>query len=249
MMRLFNVIKSYSRTVEDKGVFVETIKSQQMKVKRAISIVFEDKIPKHWCSIKLKLVPQMRNDMFKEQKHSLRNAMNMHRQVLNNIVELEVLDVENIDKPIGTLENKTMRELIMNIESKEGDKLYAAIESVQGRLVLWTKLKFKAKAEMHSSHMVAWLIRMCGKSATSMLTKDKKNRIKNIVWIKGLPWYPEELDRKENMINTISIDNQGPTGQKTSKTKRKRSSFQNTTDAAAGGSQSVRGYGMPLALT
>jgi len=54
--------------------------------------------------------------------------MMIHRQVLSNLVEFKLTDFEDIYSLIKKLENKTIRELIMNLESKSGKKLYIAVE-------------------------------------------------------------------------------------------------------------------------
>ena len=54
--------------------------------------------------------------------------MIMHRQVLANLVEFKLADFEDIDSLIKNLGNKTIRELIMNLESKSGNKLFIIIE-------------------------------------------------------------------------------------------------------------------------
>jgi len=54
--------------------------------------------------------------------------MMIHRQVLSNLVEFKLTDFEDIDSLIKKLENKRIRELIMNLESKSGEKLYIAVE-------------------------------------------------------------------------------------------------------------------------
>ena len=51
-----------------------------------------------------------------------------HRQVFANLVEFKLTDFEDINSSIKNLENKTIRELIMNLESKTGDKIFIAIE-------------------------------------------------------------------------------------------------------------------------
>ena len=65
--------------------------------------------------------------MDSRQKQRLCNAMMIHRQVLSNLVEFKLADFEDINSLIKNLGNKTIRELIMNLESKSGKKLYIAV--------------------------------------------------------------------------------------------------------------------------
>ena len=52
----------------------------------------------------------------------------IHSQVLANLVEYKLTDFEDIDSSIKNLDNKTIRELIMTLESKSSDKIFIAIE-------------------------------------------------------------------------------------------------------------------------
>ena len=52
----------------------------------------------------------------------------MHGQVLANLVEYKLTDFEDINSSIKNLNNKTIRELIINLESKSGNKIFIAIE-------------------------------------------------------------------------------------------------------------------------
>ena len=72
-----------------------------------------------------------------------------HKQILANLVEFKLVDFEEVDSPISALDNKTIRELIMNLKLKSGDKIFIAIEqSWQRDLTLWAKRKFKVEAEI-----------------------------------------------------------------------------------------------------
>jgi len=54
--------------------------------------------------------------------------MMMHGQVLANLAEYKLTDFEDIDSSIKNLDNKMIRELIMNLESKSGDKVFITIK-------------------------------------------------------------------------------------------------------------------------
>ena len=82
--------------------------------------------------------------------------MMAHKQVLSILVDVKLADFEDVDSPIKVLNDKTIRGLIMNLQSETGDKLLIAIElSWHGELTLWEKRKFKAEAEVHASHIAA----------------------------------------------------------------------------------------------
>ena len=52
--------------------------------------------------------------------------MMKHNQILANLVELKVGDFEEIDSLTSSLEDKTMRELVMELETKDGNNVFIA---------------------------------------------------------------------------------------------------------------------------
>ena len=97
-------------------------------MKRAICRILASEILAHMHGIELRFILHVRYNMDSRQKQRLCNAMMIHRQVLSNLVEFKLTDFEDIYSLIKKLENKTIRELIMNLESKSGEKLYIAVE-------------------------------------------------------------------------------------------------------------------------
>ena len=133
------------KKVEYWGMHIEMIKSKQLKVKNAMSVIVKT-IPKEMHGIELRFMPQMRYDMDSAHKQRLPNAMMKHRQVLANLVEFKLTDFEEIDAPIKSLEDKTIRQLIMDLKSKSGEKLCAAVEQAwNGELALWAKGSLRLK--------------------------------------------------------------------------------------------------------
>ena len=182
------------KKLEHWGVHIETIKSKQVGVKRAVSQMLKE-IPEEMCGMELRFMPQMRYDMDSKQKIRLRNAMMKHRQVLANLVELKLTDFEEIDSPIKNLENKTIRQLIMNLKSKNGDKLYIAVERAwHGELALWAKRKHKTEAETCASHMAAWLQNLHGSSILTKLDPQVQDLVRSVEWRDGFPLCPEEAE-------------------------------------------------------
>ena len=78
--------------------------------------------------IELKFVPHMRYHLDTRQKQHLRNAIMKHKQVLANLVEMKLEDFAEIDLLACALEDKTIRQLIMELETKDGNKTFIAIE-------------------------------------------------------------------------------------------------------------------------
>ena len=187
------------------GVHIETVKSHQVKVKRAICQILASEVPAYMYGMELRFMPQMRYDMDSRQKQRLRNAMMVHGQVLANLVEYKLTDFEDIDSSIKNLDNKTIRELIMSLESKSSDRIFIAIErSWQGELSLWAKRKFKADAEIYSSHMAAWLMKIHGKSVLAKLDPDMQNLVSTVIWRDDIPLYPEEAEIED--ASKINLD-------------------------------------------
>ena len=82
------------------GVYIETMKSHQVKVKRVIYQILASEVPVHMYGMELRFIPHMRYDIDSRQKQWLCNAMMMHSQVLANLVEYKLTDFEDIDSSI-----------------------------------------------------------------------------------------------------------------------------------------------------
>ena len=115
---------TYSRGKENMAVHVETIKSQQLHVKRALDKVLATCIPPEKYGIGLRLMPQIRYDIDTHHKDRLRVAALKHKQVMANLVDLKMNNLDTIDSPIRSLKNKTLRQLIMNLSSASGEQLF-----------------------------------------------------------------------------------------------------------------------------
>ena len=77
------------------GMYVKTIKSQQVPVKRVLERVLA-KVPKERYGVELRLMLQMRYDIDSGAKQRLRNAMTQHKQVLANLFKLKASDFNDI---------------------------------------------------------------------------------------------------------------------------------------------------------
>ena len=150
-------------------------------------------------------MPHMRCNMDSKQKQLLRNAMIKHKQILANLVEFKLVDFEEVDSPISALDNKTIRELIMNLKSKSGDEIFAAIEqSWQGDLTLWAKRRYKAEVEIFSVYMTAWLVKLHGDSILTKLDPDMQKAVKMVQQREGVPLYLEEAEIED--ASKIQLD-------------------------------------------
>ena len=91
----------------------------------------------------------MRCDIDCNQKRRLCNAILKHKQVLANLADFKLNEFEDIDSPIGTVKNQTFRQLIMDLKTASGEKIFAAIErSWQGDLTASAKRKHKKKQKL-----------------------------------------------------------------------------------------------------
>lgn len=128
--------RNKKKKVEYWGIHIETIKEQQVQVKRAISEILAKKIPSWMYGMELKFMPHMRYDIDSVHKQRLRNAMIKHKQVLANLVDYRLTEFEEIDSPISALQGKTIRQLIMDLKMEKGETIFIAIErSWQGEQV------------------------------------------------------------------------------------------------------------------
>ena len=157
------------------------------------------------CGIELKFVPHVRCDMDSNQKRRLCNAMLKHKKVLANLVDVKLNEFEEIDSPISALDNKTIRQLIMDLETESGEKIFTTIErSWQGDLTAWVKRKCKAEAEVFTTHMAAWLVKLHGSSIMTKLDPDIQKIVKTVEWREGVPLYPEEAETED--ASKIELD-------------------------------------------
>ena len=70
---------------------------------------------------------------------------------LADLIKFKLIDFEKIDLPTRALENKAIRELIMDLVSKSRDKMFIAIKWFwYEELSLSTKYKFKIVIEIFS---------------------------------------------------------------------------------------------------
>ena len=67
--------------------------------------------------------------MDSKNKQRLRNAMIKHKQVLANLVEFKLNDFQDIDSPISVLQGKTIRQLIMDLKTKDSKTIFIAVET------------------------------------------------------------------------------------------------------------------------
>ena len=190
-----NFIRNKKKKVEYWGIHVETTKEQQVPVKRAICETLATKIPSWMYGMELKFMPIIRYDMDSKNKQRLRNAMIKHKQVLANLVEFKLTDFQDIDSPISDLQGKTIRQLIMDLKTKDGETIFIAVETNwQGEQVAWAKRKYKEDAELYSSHMAAWLVKLHGDCITAKLDPEIQTLVKKVVWRNNVPLYPEEVE-------------------------------------------------------
>jgi len=197
--------RNKKKKVEYWGIHVETTKDKQVQVKRAISVILATKIPNWMHGMELKFIPHMRYDMTSIQKTRLSNAMIKHKQVMANLVDHKLTEFTDIDSPISTVEGKTIRQLIVELKTKEGQTMFVAIEkSWQGEQVAWAKRKYHAEAEQHTSHMAAWLVKLHGDGIFAKLDPDIQKVVKSVVWKNNLPLYPEEVEIED--ASTMKID-------------------------------------------
>jgi len=187
------------------GIHIETTTNNQVHVKRAIKVILATKIPNWMHGMELKFIPQIKYDMTSIQKTRLNNAMIKHKQVMANLVDHNLTEFTDIDSPISTVEGKTIRQLIMELKTKEGQTMFVAIEkSWQGELVAWAKRKYHAEAAQYTSHMAAWLVKLHGDGIFAKLDPDIQRVVKSVVWKNNIPLYPEEVEIED--ASTMKID-------------------------------------------
>ena len=73
-----------------------------------------------------------------------------------NLIEFKVVEFKEIDSLINALGDKTIRQLIMKLETKDGNTMFVGIKRLlQEELALWAKRKFRMDAEAFVAHIAA----------------------------------------------------------------------------------------------
>ena len=130
--------------------------------------------------------------------------MMKHKQVLANLAEFKLTEFQEIDSPISALQDKTIRQLIMDLKTVDGETIFIAVErNWQGEQVAWAKRKYSAEAEVYSSHMAAWLVKLHGECITAKLDPDVQQIVKTVEWRENVPLYPEEAEVEDASKMTI----------------------------------------------
>ena len=104
-----------------------------------------------------------------------------HKQVLANLIKFKVVKFEEIDSLINMLGDKRIRQLIIELKTKDRNTMFVVIEhSWQGELMLYVKRKFRMDAELFIAHIAAWLIKLHSDSILSKLYPDMPKVAKEI---------------------------------------------------------------------
>ena len=123
----------------------------------------------------------LRHDMDSKNKQRLHNAIMKHKQVLANLVDFKLPDFQEIDSPISNLQGSTIRQLIMALKTEKGETTFITIErNWQGEQVAWAKRRHKEEVELYSSHMAAWLVKLCGDCAIAKLDPATQTLMKKV---------------------------------------------------------------------
>ena len=116
------------KKIKHQGVHVEIAKSQKFQAKRAICKILASKVSEHMFGIELRFTSHIRYNAGSRQKQKWQNAMMKDKQVLANLVEFKLVNFEEKDLLIKTLDDKMMGNLITSLQSKSGIKTFAVIE-------------------------------------------------------------------------------------------------------------------------
>ena len=83
----------------------------------------------------------------------------------------------------------------MDLRTKDGQNIFIAVErNWQGEQVSWAKRKCKAEAELHSSHIVTWLVKSHGDGVAAKLDPEIQTSAQKVVWRDKVPLHPKEIE-------------------------------------------------------
>ena len=134
--------KILSRTPpKNMAIHVETIGPQQDSVCRALSTILP-KLDKDLHGLELRLVAILTYKTDDNLAARLKRVAIKHSHITSNAKTYELEGINNIDHPLPNAPNLTLRKLIMNLKTEEGETFAITItHNWNGSLDLWAKKK------------------------------------------------------------------------------------------------------------
>ena len=130
--------------------------------------------------------------------------MMKHKQALTNLLDFKLVEFDQIDSPISDLEGTTIRQLIMNLETRGRETIFIVIErSCLGDQVSWAKRKCKAEAKVCLSHIEAQLVKLHRESIFTKLDPDAQKTVKTVEQRDRVPLHPEEAEIEDTSKTKI----------------------------------------------
>ena len=86
--------------VEHQRMYMDTVKSQQVKVEKVTCTALARRILKWMCGVEIQFILHERCYIDARQKQCLRRAMMKHKQALANLVDFKLSNFEEIDSLI-----------------------------------------------------------------------------------------------------------------------------------------------------
>ena len=93
---------------------------QQDSVRRALTAVLP-KLDKDLHGIELRLVPIIAYKIYENMAARLKHVAIKHSQITSNTKAYEIEGINNIDHPLPNDPSLTLRKLIMNLKTEEGE--------------------------------------------------------------------------------------------------------------------------------
>ena len=154
------------------AIHVETIGSKKDSVRGALSSILP-KLNKALCAFELRLVPALTYKTDENLASRLKRVAIKHSQITSNTKAYEIEGINNIDNPLPNDPSLTLRKLIMNLKTEEGEKFAITItHNWNGALELWVKKKYRKFSNVVANHLPACLCESHGSSVLPLLSAE-----------------------------------------------------------------------------
>ena len=146
------------------------------------------KLDKDLHGIELRLVPILTYKIDENVAARLNHVAIKHSQVSSNIKTNEIEGINNVDNPISSGLDLTLRKLIMDLKTENDERFFVTIiHNWNGALELRVKKKNKKFASVVANHLPAWIYKHHGDLVLPLLSTECQKIAKETKWEGNTP--------------------------------------------------------------